>query len=168
MDKIIPLIGEYLWAQRQAGADVLMLFDSWAGELPYDLIDSCCIDPHEKILAFLREKDPHIPVICFPRNLSLRALERFQKQVVPSALALSNKHSPWEYHEVFPPLQVLQLGPDPVSLKIGGDALYRAAEDVLKAFKSRPYIMNLAHGVLPSTPLDHVRAFIHQVREFKS
>lgn len=168
MDKLVQTLIVYLLAQRRAGVDVVMLFDSWAGHVPYDLLDVCCFKPLRKIVAALHLQDPELPVICFPRQVAMQDLEKVITKVKPSVLALSNGYSPYEYAKTFSDSQVVQLGPDPVALKVGGPVLDRAIDDVLQAFAGRPYIMNLAHGVLPETPLAHVHHFINRVQGFMS
>lgn len=164
MSNLIQGTIAYLWAQIRAGADVVMLFDSWAAQIPHDLVKSCCIDPHVAIVKGLRDKAPHIPIITFPRHLSLKSLKPFVDQVKPTALAVGNSYSPQDYLDDLSNDVILQTGPDPVVLKLGGDLLKRHVDAIKTTFRDRPYIMNLAHGVLPKTPVNHVRDFVSWVR----
>jgi uroporphyrinogen decarboxylase len=163
-NKLTDAITEHLCEQIKSGANMVMLFDSWAGFIPHDLMDECCIEPHVKIVSAIKSMYPDTPIVCFPRNLPLPHLLRFQRLVNPHVLALSNNHSPIEFAENIPQNQVLQIGPDPVVLRIGGDLLRRSVYEIKKAMKGRPYIMNLSHGVLKDTSINNVFDFISMTR----
>lgn len=165
MTALIEATTVYLLAQIQAGANVVMLFDSWAGQIPYDLRESCCIEPHQQIVRNLRSRAPAVPIIIFPRHLPLESLCIFSEKVAPDVIGVSNLYGPESYAHQLPSNVVVQLGPDPVLLKLGGEKLKMHVRHIQTTFKDRPYIMNLSHGVLPQTPIENVHQFIQWVRQ---
>lgn len=165
MEKLSDAVFAYLEGQIHGGCDAVMLFDSWAGHLPFDLIEDFLIQPHERLVTRLRKTYPQVPIILFPRKVPLPFLIELHARVRPHVLAVDNTLSPEDYAKAFSKETVLQIGPDPVLLKVGGDPLKKAVKRIKTAMDGRPYIMNLAHGVLPTTPVENVLDFVRWTRE---
>lgn len=150
---------EYLSAQVVAGAEVLQLFDTWAGILPPDLFRRYVIEPTSRIVFALRSRHPHVPVIGFPR-LAGSMLDEYAGETGVHAVGVDTATEIGDVRVGMP----LQGNLDPLALLVGGDALRQAAGRVLSSMHGRAHVFNLGHGVLPQTPPEHVTALVEQVR----
>ncbi len=148
--------------QIKAGADVIQIFDSWAGLVQQeDLLDFCYV-PNLKLVEFCKERK--IPVICFPRGIN-KNYKEFNNTVKPNGLNLDYKIDPIWAKENLKNV-VLQGGLDPkVLLSSEQDILYNAKK-YLDVFKNLPYVFNLGHGLLPETNPDKVFKLIKFYREY--
>ena len=150
---------EYLDLQVQAGADCIMLFDTWAGLLPPALFARYVTAPSARIVSALRARHPGLRTIGFPRLAGSLAAS-YAVQTGVNALALDtgvDLHSP--------PLHgVTQGNLDPMALVAGGEALRTGVRDVLDAVRGRPHVFNLGHGIVKQTPPEHVAALVGAVR----
>ncbi len=149
--------------QIDAGADVIQIFDSWAGLIPQkDLLKYCYI-PNLKIVDFCKERK--IPVICFPRGINLNYKE-FNQTVKPHGLNLDYDIDPlWARKNISS--AVLQGGLDPKILLSSDQKILSSAKKYLDIFKDLPYIFNLGHGLLPETDPDKVSKLIKFYREYQ-
>ena len=155
---------EYLAAQADAGAEALMLFDSWAGLLPPRLFAEHVVGPARRIRAVLRERCPGVPVIGFPRLAGLGAVAYAEATGV-DAVALDTGADLARIGPMLPAQVATQGNLDPMALVAGGDALAAEARDVLAGARGRPHVFNLGHGVVPETPPEHVAELVRLVRE---
>ena len=154
---------EYLSAQIVAGADVVMLFDSWAGVLPAALFRRFVIAPTREIVAALDARHPGVPVIGFPRLAGLMLGEYAATGV--KCVGIDTGADPALSARLVPDGVAVQGNLDPLALVAGGDALVDATRTVLAAWRGRPAIFNLGHGIVPQTPMDHVSTLIRLVRD---
>ncbi len=157
---------EYLSFQIEAGANVVKLFDSWAGVLPENQLQKWVIEPTKKIVSEINKKYPAIPVICFPRGIGVNYIE-FAKKVNPSALALDqNIEKNWARKNLQEDLnQVVQGNLDNFLLAFGSKKeIEKEVLDILKTFGNRPFIFNLGHGILPETPIENVDLVVKLVK----
>ena len=162
VDILVEVTIDHLSAQAEAGAEALQLFDSWAGLLPPTGIRRWCLEPARRIAAALRERHPSVPLILFPRGAGMLAAEFGG---VADCVGLDTVADPtWAVGAVQGQAAV-QGNLDPMLLVIGGDAMERAAREILSAFRQGPHIFNLGHGVLPMTPPEHVAALRRIVQE---
>jgi uroporphyrinogen decarboxylase len=146
---------DYLAAQAAAGAEALMLFDSWAGLLSPPQFRRWCIAPSAEIVAALRLRCPGVPIIGFPRLAGPLAAE-YAEAVAPDAVALDTSMDPsWASSHIAAP-RALQGNLDPQALVAGGDALAAETRAILEAMRGRPFVFNLGHGIVPPTPPEHV------------
>ncbi len=161
-DKLNEYLCIHIENQINAGADVIQIFDSWAGLiLPQDL-SNFCYKPNLKIVNFCKEKK--IPVICFPRGLD-KNYKEFNNIVKPDALSLDYNVDPvWAKQNLSD--VVLQGGLDPKLLLSSEREIFRGAKKYLDTFKGLPYIFNLGHGLLPETDPDKVNKLINFYREY--
>ena len=153
----------FLSLQAKAGANVLMLFDSWAGAVPAAWRQSVIIDLHNQIIADLRARDIQLPVISFPKGLS-EGLIDYSEQVDIQALGLdhyTDRH--WAARNLRKDI-VLQGNMDPLALVAGGDQMKAEIDDILECFSNRRHIFNLGHGIVPQTPPENVGALLVQLR----
>jgi uroporphyrinogen decarboxylase len=164
---ILKKLNEYLCAHIESqinfGADVVQIFDSWAGLIPEKYLENFCYIPNLKIVEFC--KDKKIPVICFPKGIKKNYLE-FKNMVNPDGLSLDYDIDPMWAKKNLTNI-ALQGGMDPKMLLKSDEEIYNEAKKYLDAFKDVPYIFNLGHGLLPETNPDKLGKLIKFVREYK-
>lgn len=154
----------YLSRQIEAGADVVKLFDSWAGVLPADGFERWCLEPARRIVAALRAKHPTVPVIVFPRGAGVLYPD-FAARVGAAAVALDTA-VPVDWAAAAMPAGVATQGNlDPALLVAGGPALDAAVDRIRGTFRGRPHVFNLGHGIVPQTDPAHVAAMLARLRE---
>ena len=154
---------DYLLAQVEAGAEALMLFDSWSGLLAPSQFRRWVIDPTAAIRRALSQAAPHIPVIGFPR-LAGPMLADYAVRTGMQGIGMDTSMDPkWAAANVAPEM-ALQGNLDPLVLMTGGIALETEARTLLSAMRGRPFIFNLGHGIEKDTPIDHVTALLRLVR----
>jgi len=155
IDLLVEVTADYLCTQIDAGAEVVQLFDSWAGVLPAAAFRRWVIEPTRRIVALVKARHPDVPVIGFPRAAGL-LYEDYVADSGVDAVGLDTTVPPvWAARTLQPRLPV-QGNLDPILLAVGGEALRTATIDILEAFSGRPFIFNLGHGVIQSTPPEHV------------
>jgi uroporphyrinogen decarboxylase len=162
MSKLSETIGRYLVAQASAGAQVVQLFDSWAGCLsPADYREY--VLPHTAAV-FQKLREAGIPSIHFGTGTAdLLTLMREAGGDVIGVDWRTNLDEGWKR---IGPDTAVQGNLDPVLLMAPVDILRERAGDVLRRAGGRPgHIFNLGHGILPSTPVDHVKALIDFVHD---
>ena len=153
----------YLSAQIEAGADVVKLFDSWAGSLGGEEFENYAVEPTRRITEALKSRHPDTPVIAFPREAGKR-YEGFARCTGADCVALDNSVDPvWAAREVQKDGPV-QGNLAPRLLVAGGDALVRETRSILDAFKAGPHVFNLGHGITPDANPDNVHLMIDTVR----
>ncbi len=163
LDLIADATAEYLIAQIQAGAEVVKLFDSWAGSVGGSNFESCCIRPVQRILKRVRDVYPDIPVIAFPRNAGGNYV-KFVQTVSVQGLALdSSVSSDWAIAHLRPSA-CLQGNLDPLLVSTGGIALTDATRRMVNAFSQGPHIFNLGHGITPDANPAHVEQMLKAIR----
>ena len=164
IDLLTEATVEYLSRQVEAGAEVVKLFDSWAGSLRGQDFDDFAVKPAARIIAALKARHPGLPVIAFPREAGDRYIG-FARATGADCVALDNSVSAeWAAAHV----QVdgcVQGNLDPRHMVTGGQHLVDETKRIVRAFAKGPHIFNLGHGILPPTPLEHVQAvarYVHQ------
>jgi uroporphyrinogen decarboxylase len=163
IDILVDASSAYLTAQLQAGADVVQIFDTWAGVLPPEEFTRWCIDPVRRIVGNVRRNIADAKIIGFPRGAGT-LLARYVEEVPVDAIGID-----WMVDRTFARDTVQRRLPvqgnlDPQVLVAGGDALDRGVDAVLDAFGGGPFIFNLGHGILPETPIAHVGRMLERVR----
>jgi uroporphyrinogen decarboxylase len=162
IDILIEATADYLKAQVDAGAEVLQLFESWAGTIPANAIARFSVDPLRRIVERVRAHAPSVPVIVFPRGAGAN-LGRYSA-VGASAISLDQHTSPAWARTQLPSGIVLQGNLDPVTLIVGGDSLRSAVDDILRETQGTPHVFNLGHGIRPETPTQHVEELLRLIR----
>jgi uroporphyrinogen decarboxylase len=147
----------YLVGQVAAGADVVQLFDSWAGVLPEALFDRWVIAPTRQIVAALKQRFPAVPVIGFPRGAGL-LYTRYVEGTGIDAIGIDSAVPLGFARDRLQAKVVVQGNLDPVALLVGGMALRREVQRIRAALGGARFVFNLGHGVLPQTPPEHVSA----------
>ncbi len=146
---------EFLAAQMAAGAEVVQLFDSWAGILPEPAFGRWVIEPTKRIIVALKRRFPDHPVIGFPRGAGVLC-ERYIVETGVDGVGLDPMIPPGYARARLQPLATIQGNLDPVLLMTGGAALETAVNELCRTLSGGPYIFNLGHGVLPDTPPENV------------
>jgi uroporphyrinogen decarboxylase len=154
---------DYLSAQIKAGAQAVMLFDSWAGVLPEPLFRRWVIEPNAAIVSGLRTRHPETPIIGFPRGAGLGYVA-YAEAVSPSALALDTTVPLDWAARAIPEGIALQGNLDPIMLRADRDVLAAEVRRIVDALSGRPHIFNLGHGVTPETPPENVALVVDTVR----
>lgn len=155
----------YLMGQVEAGAEVLQIFDSWAGNLPEPLFESAVIAPTKRLVARLKETAPDIPIIGFPR-LAGANLPRYVAETGVDAVSLDSGVPLAWADGALPDGFPVQGNLDPQLVVAGGPAMRAEASRILQAFAGRPHIFNLGHGFTPDTPPDHVADLTALIHDF--
>ncbi|MDX1618660.1 MAG: uroporphyrinogen decarboxylase [Balneolaceae bacterium] len=154
---------DYLRAQIEAGAQVVQVFDSWAGLLGPEDFNEWAMP----WLMEISESIEEVPVILFAKG-SWYALERLSFRSKAAALGLDWTVTPEYAREATRNRVTLQGNLDPVKLLGPVEEIRRQTRRMIDRFQTPRYIANLGHGILPDVPVDHARAFIDTVKEYKS
>ena len=157
---------DYLTGQVEAGAEVLQLFDSWAGSLAPAQFEQWVIAPTQRLVAALKSRHPHVPVIGFPKGAGGK-LAAYARETGVGAIGLDETVDVRWAAEELPEDLPVQGNLDPLALIAGGDTLAGAVRLILDALGGRPHIFNLGHGILPDTPIAHVEQLIALVKGAK-
>jgi uroporphyrinogen decarboxylase len=163
IERITEATIEYLSAQIDAGAEVVKLFDSWAGSLKGADFDDFAVAPARTIIAALKARHPDVPIIAFPREAGERYVG-FARATGADCVALDNSVSAeWAAGHV----QVdgcVQGNLDPRHMVTGGPDLVAEAQRITRALRGGPHIFNLGHGITPDADPENVAAMIAAVR----
>ncbi len=154
----------YLQAQVDAGADCLMLFETWAGIFPPAQFRKFVIEPNRRIVAALKAKNPGIKIIGFPRLAGLMLGEYIRKTGV-DAVSLDTVTDITRAKKACPENTIFQGNLDPLLLKLGGAAMEDAVRTILATVKGTPHIFNLGHGITPDVPEANVARLMEIIRE---
>lgn len=150
---------DYLCGQAAAGADALMLFDSWSGSLSAAEFERWVVAPTAWLVEQLRARHPQTPIIGFPRGAGSKA-PAYARETQVSALALDESADLAFVLANTPETLPLQGNLDPLALKAGGAALETALARLNEAMAGRPHILNLGHGIDRFTPIAHVERLL--------
>ncbi|MFN3936287.1 MAG: uroporphyrinogen decarboxylase [Gemmobacter sp.] len=154
---------EYLSAQIEAGAEVVKLFDSWAGSLKAQDFDDFAVAPAQRIIAALRSRHPGIPVIAFPREAGPR-YQGFARATGADCVALdSSVNAEWAAAHVQRD-GCVQGNLDPRHLVTGGAELEAETRRIVAAFSGGPHIFNLGHGITPDADPSNVDRMLAAIR----
>lgn len=163
---LVHAITEHLVAQIESGANTIQIFDSWAGILPEKAFDQWCVEPIERIVSGVKQRHPEIPIIVFPRLAGERYIKIAEIEGV-SAVSLDQTVSlNWAKTSLQTKVTV-QGNLDPIYLLVGGNAMREEAARILGVLNDQPFIFNLGHGVLPTTPLEHVFDLCQFIAEWR-
>ena len=162
LHKLNEALKLHILKQKEAGADVLQIFDSWAGLIPNEDIEEYCYKPNKKLVEFCKEIK--IPSICFPKGIG-ENYKNFVKYVRPNCISIDFNIDPEWAKENLENVCV-QGGLDP-SLLIGDEKkMLQEVDRYLNIFKNNSYIFNLGHGILPQTNPETVRKIVNKIKNF--
>jgi len=153
---------EYLKQQILAGAEVIQLFDSWAGELPEEEFEKWSIAPTAKIVAALKAFAPHVKIIGFPRKAGVLAKAYLATKI--DGISIDNSITlKWALDNL--PV-ALQGGLDPIILQTDPATIKHHATKILQTMRGHPFIFNLSHGINPEAKPENLAYLCDLIRGF--
>ena len=163
IERIEAVTFQYLSGQIEAGAEAVQVFDSWAGSLSPQQFERWVIAPTERLVGRIKADFPHVPVIGFAKGAGGK-LRAYATETGVDCVGLDETVDPvWADRELPKGLPV-QGNLDPLALIAGGDQMRESVERILAAFRDRPHVFNLGHGILPDTPIRHVEQLVELVK----
>ena len=153
----------YLSKQIDAGAEVIKIFDSWAGSLKGEDFVNYAIIPIKKIITALNKLHPDVPIIAFPREADLKYID-FANKTGANCIAIDHSVDPeWAAKN----LQIdscIQGNLNPKHMVTGGKALLEETTKILDCFSNGPHIFNLGHGITPDGKPENLQLMIDKIR----
>ncbi len=164
ISKILEIIERFLKihikCQVENGAQIIQIFDSWAGLLNEKDLSNYVYEPTANLVKYT--KSLNIPVICFPKDI--KKYKDYCETVKPDAVCIDYKVDP---KEILKNIQIpVQGGMDPKILLTDQENLKKEAKRYLDIFKDHPYIFNLGHGVLPDTDPEMMKYLVKTVKDY--
>jgi len=164
LKKIEEMICLHVDKQIEAGANIIQIFDSWAGLLPKNELPNYCYIPTLKVVQHIKSKK--IPVICFPKGIGESYVD-FCSTVKPDCISIDYEVDPKWIKDKLNGTPI-QGGLDPkILLDDDKERIKKNTENYLNIFKDYPYVFNLGHGVLPETKPETIEYLIKIVRNKK-
>ena len=164
IDKVLKLIEKFLKVhiknQVESGAQIIQIFDSWAGLLEQKNLSKYIYTPTINLVEYI--KSLKVPVICFPK--SIKRYKEFCDIVNPSAICIDYEVNP---KEILKDIKIpVQGGMDPKILLTSQENVKKEAKKYLDIFKDHPYIFNLGHGILPDTDPKMMDYLVKLVKDY--
>ena len=164
INKVIKILDKFLKIhiknQIDSGAQIIQIFDSWAGLLKEKDLFHYIYDPTASLVSYI--KSLNVPVICFPKGV--KNYKDYCEIIKPDAICIDYNVDPIKIHkEIKIPIQG---GMDPKILLSNKEDLKREATKYLDIFKDHPYIFNLGHGVLPETDPSMMDYLVKIVKDY--
>jgi uroporphyrinogen decarboxylase len=163
IDVLVENSIQYLLGQLKAGADVLQIFDTWAGILPPREFARWSIEPTRRIIDGVRAVVPDARIIGFPRGAGTQ-LPGYVARTGVDGVSIDWSQDPAFIRDQVQSRVAIQGNLDPQALIAGGAALDQAVDDVLSNFAGGRLIFNLGHGIEKETPIAHVEQMVKRVR----
>ena len=165
-ESLIEIITEatihYLAMQIKAGAEIIKLFDSWAGSLNSDNFVKYSIKPINKIISRLKNTYPEIPIIVFPRGAN-QFYKGFAKETGAQSIAVDQSVS-LSFMKVLQTETCVQGNLDPALMVSGGAELLDATKKLRDEMAEGPHIFNLGHGITPDANPKNVELMLNALR----
>jgi uroporphyrinogen decarboxylase len=162
IDILVRSSARYLAMQARAGAQALMLFESWAELLPEDVFARLVTGPHRRIVELLRAEGIDAPVIGFPRGAGA-LVENYAMASGVQGVGL-DVQAPAALGKRLQARIAIQGALDPLLLRAGGAGLDARVDGLIAQWGEGPYIFNLGHGVLPDTPVENIARVVKRVK----
>ena len=160
MGKLNEFLKAHIEKQVDAGADIVQLFDSWAGLLDAPNLQLYCYEPNKELVGFCKEKK--IPTICFPKGIK-ENYKQFTEFVKPDGINIDYDLDPDWVNGNLTNI-CIQGGMDPSILLENEIRVFKEVEKYLNIFKDKPYIFNLGHGILPNTNPAIIKKVVEKIR----
>ncbi len=167
IDLLVEATTAYLIKQIENGAEVIQLFDTWAGVLSENQFQRWVIQPTVEIVKRLNKACPGVPILGFPRGAGI-LYQDFVKQTGVDGVSLDNSVPVSWAAEHLQPLCTVQGNLDNMALIAGGEAMENEIRAILEGFAGGPHIFNLGHGILPETPPEHVERLAALIQGWES
>ena len=163
LKKLDEFLKIHIIKQKEAGADIIQIFDSWAGLIKEENLNEYCYQPNKSLVDFCKDND--IPAICFPKGLK-ENYKNFLNKVKPSAINIDYEIDPaWAQKNLKE--VCIQGGMNPSLLLKNEKMVLNETEKYLEIFKNNPYIFNLGHGILPETNPKIIKKIVDKVNLIK-
>ena len=162
LELVIEATVRFLELQACAGADALMLFDSWASAVPAHARDHVVSDPIKQIIDQLARRGIRKPFIGFPKGIG-EGLVRYCELSGVRAVGIDHGTDIRWAAQHLPKDIVLQGNLDPVTLIDAGKKMQDSISEILDVCSGRPHIFNLGHGITPETPVEHVDRLLETI-----
>ena len=163
IDELIEYSIMFLAKQAAAGADILQIFDSHAGDLPHDLFISFVLEPTHKIVKALKKTHPQTYIIGFPKGAGA-LYNLYAKASGVDATSIDYTVQPsWIRGNI---AGIVQGNLDPAVVAHDADLAISQTKNILENLSSNPLIFNLGHGILPNTPPHHIELIVETVRNY--
>lgn len=163
LDRITEATIAYLSAQIDAGAEVVKLFDSWAGSLEDQDFADYSIAPMARIVAALKQKHSGVPIIAFPRGAGER-YEGAHAAIGADCIAVDDGVTAQWVADHVQTRGCVQGNLKSSHMVTGGEALVRETRRIVEALSKGPHIFNLGHGITPDADPENVQMMIDTVR----
>ena len=163
IDRLTEATIEYLSMQVEAGAEVVKLFDSWAGSLQGDDFDAYSLAPMRKITQALKDRHPGLPVIAFPRGAGERYVGAHAAPGADCVALDDGVTAAWAAGHV-QTAGCVQGNLASSHMVTGGDTLVQETRKIVEALSNGPHIFNLGHGITPDADPENVQLMIDTVR----
>lgn len=155
---------EYLCIQVEGGADVLQIFDSWAGELPGEFLTEYSIEPIQEIVAGVKSRFPAVPIIVFAKGVGHRHGDIYSKTKC-QAVGVEAECSLEFLQSILPADAVIQGNLDPLLLLCNEAVVRKETLKLVSAIPKNRHIFNLGHGIKQQTNPDILRTVIETIRD---
>ena len=163
IDLLTDATVDYLSEQVKAGAEVVKLFDSWAGSLKGQDFHDFALEPARKIITAMKARHPGLPVIAFPREAG-DGYVGFARATGADCVAVDNSVSAdWAAAKVQAD-GCVQGNLDPALMVEGGQRLVDETRRIKAAFAKGPHIFNLGHGITPEADPENVHMMLEALR----
>lgn len=166
MALLVQATGDYLLAQIDAGAEVIQIFDTWAGALPEAEFRRWVIAPTRALVERIHGERPGIKVIGFPRGAGLLSKAYVEETGVDGVSLDTGMPLDWAAANLQTKCTV-QGNLDPILVVAGGEAMDAAIDAILTKLGKGPFIFNLGHGIVPQTPPDNVARLAERVKGWR-
>jgi uroporphyrinogen decarboxylase len=154
---------DYLSGQVSAGADVLQIFDSWAGSLPDTQFSHWVVAATKRVVSALKRRHPSVPIIGFPRGAGPQVAAYIAETGVDGVSCDTTIPLAVMANDLSARVAV-QGNLDPLLLVAGGKALQHRVTEMLAVLAGKRFVFNLGHGIVPDTPPQHVACLVDLVR----
>ena len=163
LDILVDRIADHLIKQIEAGADLIQIFDSWAGMVPAEDYNDLIINPNQKIVKKVKALYPEIKIICFPRMSGMN-YKSFCEQVNCDAIGV-DQFIPISWVCENSNKKIIQGNLDPLILLGDEELIKNRVDNIFNKMNGKNFIFNLGHGVVPNTDPEKVRFLINYVKE---
>ena len=167
IDTLIDYVVDILEMQANAGADVLMIFDSWSHMIPSFFWKDFGIDPTKKIINNLRKKNILTPIIGFPFKAG-SSLISYSYESGVDCLALDwTVDLKWAIENINPNI-IIQGNLDPACLIDNNNNLDKSVKLILDSMKNKRHIFNVGHGLTPECKIENIKKVIDIVKNYNN
>lgn len=163
IDKITEATIEYLARQVEAGAEVIKIFDSWAGALGGSSFEKYALKPAVRIATELKRRFPGLPIIGFPRG-SGGGYIQFADAGCFDALAMDTSIPADWARDVLQKKVAVQGNLDPMHMVTGGEMLESETKRLLEILGDGPFVFNLGHGITPDGQPENIEKMLRVIR----